>query len=321
MRTTTRGMKKTAAAVTLGTLALVASACSSNSSSSTTTTTGAPASTTTTTAPPIPTTVIPTQATNAALAATVPAPVKSAGTVTVAMDTTYPPNEFIAPDGSTIVGMDADLSNAIMQTLGLKAKLVTATFSTIIPGIVSGKYGMGASSFTDTTARQKVVTFVDYFHAGESFYVKAGSGMTFTDLSSLCGHSVAVESGTTELTDATAQSAKCVAAGKPKVTVLTFSTQSEGNLAVSSGRADVGFADSPVSAYIVATSNGVFQNTGTSVNVAPYGLALPKSNGMAAPVQGAVNALIANGVYNQILTKWGLQSGATATATINGATS
>jgi len=321
VRSTTRGMKKTAAAVTLGTLALVATACSSNSSSSTTTTAAAPASTTTTSAPPIPTTVIPTQAINAAVAATVPAQVKSAGTVTVAMDATYPPNEFIAPDGSTIVGMDDDLSNAIMQTLGLKAKLVNATFDTIIPGIVSGKYGMGASSFTDTKARQQVVTFVDYFNAGEGFYIKAGSGLSFTDLSSLCGHSVAVESGTTEETDAKAQSVKCTGSGKSKVNVLTFSTQSEGNLAVSSGRADVGFADSPVAAYIVATSNGVFQNSGTSVNNAPYGFALPKNNGMAPPVQAAVNALIANGVYSQILVKWGVQSGAVTAATVNGATS
>ena len=320
MRTTTRGMTKTAAAVALGTLALVASACSSSSSSSTTTTT-APAATTTTSAPPIPTTVIPTQPTNAALAATVPASVKSAGTVTVAMDATYPPNEFIAPDGTSIVGMDADLSNAILQTLGLKPKLVNATFDTIIPGIVAGKYGMGASSFTDTLARQKVVDFVDYFNAGEGFYTKTGSTLTFNGLASLCGHSVAVESGTTEETDAKAQSVKCAAAAGPKVTVLTFSTQSEANLAVSSGRADVGFADSPVAAYIVATSNGVFQNSGSSVNNAPYGLALPKGNGMANPVAAAVNALIANGVYNQILTKWGVQGGAITTATVNSATS
>jgi polar amino acid transport system substrate-binding protein len=42
---------------------------------------------------------------------------------------------------------------------------------------------------------------------------------------------------------------------------------------------------------------------------------------MAAPVQAAVNALIANGVYNQILTKWGVQPGAVASSVINGATS
>ena len=66
---------------------------------------------------------------------------------------------------------------------------------------------------------------------------------------------------------------------------------------MSSGRADVGFADSQVAGYIVATSNGVFQNSGTAFEVAPYGLALPKGNGMAAPVQAAVNYLIGNGVY------------------------
>jgi len=317
VRTSTRGVKKAAAALALATLAVAASACSSNSSSSTTTT----GASTTTTAPPIPTTVIPTQPANSAIAATVPASVHSAGTLTVAMDATYPPNEFIAPDGSTIVGMDADLANAITQTLGLSAKLVNATFDTIIPGLASGKYGMGASSFTDTKARQAKVDFVDYFSAGESFYVKSGSTLNFTDITVICGHSIAVESGTTEETDAKTQAAKCVAAGKPKASVLTFSTQTEANVAVSSGRADAGFADSPVAAYIVATSNGVFQNSGPPLGVAPYGLALPKGNGMAAPVAAAVNLLITNGVYHQILVKWGVQAGAITTATVNGATS
>jgi polar amino acid transport system substrate-binding protein len=103
--------------------------------------------------------------------------------------------------------------------------------------------------------------------------------------------------------------------------VLSFGTQPEANGAVSSGRADAGFADSPVSAYIVATSNGVFQNSGAPIGVAPYGLALPKSKGLTSPVQAAVNLLISNGVYTQILTKWGLQAGAVTTATVNGASS
>jgi polar amino acid transport system substrate-binding protein len=315
---TTRRMNKATAAVALGVLALVAAACSSNSSSSTTTTTKAPATTTTSTTPPIPSTVIPTQPANSAIAATVPASIHSTGNLVVALDASYPPNEFLASDGTTIVGMDADLSNAIAQTMGLKAKLVNATFDTIIPGIVAGKYDMGASSFTDTKAREKVVDFVDYFSAGESFYVKTGSPL-ITSLQGLCGKSVAVESGTTEETDAKTQAAKCVATGKGKVSVLSFGTQTEANVAVSSGRADAGFADSPVAAYIVATSNGVFQNSGAPIGVAPYGLALPKNKGLTSPVQAAVNLLISNGVYTQILTKWGLQAGAVTTATVNGA--
>ncbi len=316
MFTVHRGFRKATVAVTMGAVAVLAAACSSSSSSTGTSTTAAPSTTATTVA--LPTTVIPTQPTDAAIAATVPAAVKSKGTIDVATDATYAPDEFIAPDGSTIVGMDADLATAITQVLGLKAKLINATFDTIIPGIQSGKYGMGASSFTDTIARQKVVDFVDYFTAGEGFYVKSGSPLAFNGLTSLCGHTVAVESGTTEQSDAVAQGKKCTTG---KVTVLSFGNQSQANLAVSSGRADVGFADSQVAGYIVATSNGVFQNSGTAFEVAPYGLALPKGNGMAAPVQAAVNELIGNGVYNQILTKWGVQSGAVTSSVINGATS
>jgi polar amino acid transport system substrate-binding protein len=309
------GFKKATAALTIGAVALLAAACSSSSSTSTTTT---GASTTTATTPALPTTVIPTQPTNAAIAATVPAAIKSKGSISVALDATYPPDEFIGTNGSTIVGMDADLATAISQVMGLKPNLTNVTFDDIIPGIQSGKYGMGASSFTDTIARQKVVDFVDYFTAGEGFYVKSGSTLAFNGLTSLCGHTVAVESGTTEETDAKAQAKKCTSG---KVTVLSFGNQSQANLAVSSGRADVGFADSQVAGYIVATSNGVFQNSGTAFEVAPYGLALPKGNGMAAPVQAAVNYLIGNGVYTQILTKWGVQSGAITSSVINGATS
>jgi polar amino acid transport system substrate-binding protein len=309
-----QGFRRAAVAAAVGTIAVLAAACSSNSSSPTTTA----APTTTASSVALPTATIPTQAANAAIAAAVPSSVKSKGTLNVALDATYPPDEFIAPNGSTVIGMDADLVTAITQVMGLKAKLVNATFDTIIPGIQSGKYDLGASSFTDTIARQKVVDFVDYFTAGEGFYVKSGSSLSLNGLASLCGHSVAVESGTVEETDAKSQAKKCSGS---KLTVLTFGNQSQGNLAVSSGRADAGFADSQVAGYIVATSNGVFQNTGTAFTVAPYGLALPKGNGMTTPVQSAVNLLIGNGVYTQILAKWGVQSGAVTTSVINGATS
>ena len=45
---------------------------------------------------------------------------------------------------------------------------MNATFDTIIPGLQSGKYDVGMSSFTDTKAREKQVNFVDYFSAGTS---------------------------------------------------------------------------------------------------------------------------------------------------------
>lgn len=262
-----------------------------------------------------------TTSANSSVAALVPSAVKSKGTLTIAMDATYPPDEFVDTDGKTIIGMDADLGKALGQALGLQVKLQNVTFDNIIPGLSDGKYDIGLSSFTDTKAREKTVDFVTYFQAGEGYYVKAGSGKSYNGLDALCGAKVAVENGTTEQTDAQSQAAKCTSAGKPTVTVLTFSDQNGANLAVSSGRADLGFADSQVVGYIVKQSNGQFQETGQAFEVAPYGIALPKGNGMAPAVLAAVKDLMSNGTYTRILTQWGVQDGAITNPVINGATS
>ena len=260
---------------------------------------------------------------NPAVAKLVPAAIKSKGTLTVAADATYAPNEFIASDGHTVIGMDPDLVKALAAQMGLKVNVVNATFDTIIPGLQAGKYDMGASSFSDTKARQKVVTFVDYFLAGTSFFTKASGGTSVSGLSDLCGKSVSVESGTTEETDAKTQSAMCLKQGKPKVTVLVFPTQTAANLALSSGRAQISMADSPVAAYQVKQSNGTFKLVGQTYGTAPYGLALPKTSGMAPAVLAALKVVEGNGTYMSILSHWGIQAGALPAAQmkINGGTS
>ncbi len=287
-------------------LVLAAAGCGGSSSSSTTSSTTASTTTASTG--------------SASLSAEVPGDVKKKGSLTVAADATYAPNEFIGTDGKTVVGMDADLAKAIGHVLGLKVNVVNATFATIIPGLASGKYDLGMSSFTDTKEREKTVDFVTYFSAGTSFYDKT-DGPTINSLADLCGHSVGVERGTTQADDSTAQDAKCKKAGKAGVKVSQYTDQSQANLAISSGRQEVGMADSPVAAYIVEKSNGKFKLTGKSYNTAPYGIAIPKGNGMAKPVQDAVKALMTSGTYATILKKWGVSDGAITNPQINGAVS
>jgi polar amino acid transport system substrate-binding protein len=258
---------------------------------------------------------------NPKIAAEVPAKIRAKGTLIVASDASYAPMEFIATNGKTVIGVDADLAVAIGNVLGLKVKVENATFDTIIPGLKSGKYDLGMSSFTDTKVRQKQVDFVTYFSAGTSFYTKASGGTAVTGLADLCGKTVSVENGTTEQTDATAQGAKCKKAGKPGVTVSAFPDQNGANLAIASGRAQLGMADSPVAAYVVKQSHGQFKLVGKSYGTAPYGIAIPKGNGMAKPIRDAVALLIKNGTYRKILSKWGVQGGAISNPKINGAIS
>ncbi len=257
----------------------------------------------------------------ASVVAQVPAKMKSKGTLIVATEAQYAPNEFIATDGHTIIGMDPDMVKALAAVMGLKVELVNSNFETIIPGLASGRYDLGASSFTDTKEREKTVDFVDYFSAGISFYAKSSANPGVTDLSSICGKTVAVEKGTTEEEQAEAQKKTCAKEAKKAVTVLVYTGQNAVNLAVSSGRAEVGMADSPVVAYQIKVADGAFKLVGKSYGFAPYGFAIPKTSGMTAPIQAAMKVIIANGTYHTILAKWGLTEGAISNPTINGATS
>jgi polar amino acid transport system substrate-binding protein len=259
--------------------------------------------------------------TDPAIAGQVPADIKSSGTLNVAADATYPPDEFIAPDGKTVIGMDADMAKAIAEVMGLKATVVNAPFDSIIPGIAAGKYDLGMSSFTDTKDREKTVDFVTYATAGTSFYVNASGGPNIGSLADLCGHTVAAETGTTQVDDSKAQSQKCTAAGKPAVTVQALPDQNAVNLALSSGRAEVAMADTPVAAYAVKQSDGKFKISGSSYNNAPYGIAMAKDSGLQQPVLAAVKSLMADGTYKKILDYWVLPSDEISNPTINGAIS
>jgi polar amino acid transport system substrate-binding protein len=262
---------------------------------------------------------VPSPTENAAIAAQVPSAVKSKGTLIVAADASYAPNEFIASDGHTVIGMDPELMKAIAAVLGLKANVLNATFETIIPGLAAGRYDIGASSFTDTKEREKTVDFVTYLSVGQALLTKT-TGPHLNYVSELCGHKVAVEKGTIEQEGAAAQTKKCTAEGRAPITLLVFPDQNGANLALSSGRAEVDYADSPIIAYQVRQL-GVQVRSGPTFSPEPYGLAIPKGNGMAKPVLEALKVVMKDGTYAAILKRWQLESAAITNPVINGAKS
>ena len=218
--------------------------------------------------------------------------------------------------------MDADLAKAIAQVLGLKVKVKNATFDAIIPGLADGRYDLGMSSFTDTKEREKTVNFVTYFSAGTSFY---DEGLRRPDRSptwpSLCGLKVAVESGTTQEADVKAQSKKCTGGKTVKVLVL-HRPRARPTSHSAPAAAQVGMADSPVAAYQVKQSGRRVQAGRHAVRHRALRHRDPEAGRhLDQAVLAAVKDLIANGTYTQILTKWGIQSGAITNPVINGAIS
>lgn len=247
-----------------------------------------------------------------ALAAKVPADIKSAGKLTIGTDSTYAPSEFLDADGKTVIGFDVDLFNAVAAKLGLTTQWESATFDSIIPGVTSGKYQVGVSSFTVNAAREKQVTMVSYFAAGTQWAAKTGSSIT---PDTACGKKIAVQTGTVQVDDITGRNKKC---GSNKITIDQYQKQSDATNAVVTGKDDAMLADSPVCAYAVKQTNGQLVLVGDIYDSAPYGYVVGKSQtDFASAISGAVQALIADGTYKTILDKWGVTAGAITSPAVN----
>lgn len=239
-------------------------------------------------------------------------------TLVVGVNVPYSPNEFL-DSHNKVIGFDVDLLDAVAKEAGYKTDYRQADFDKIVPAVAGGTYDIGMSSFTDNKDREKTVDFVDYFSAGYLWASQAGKTV---DPNNACGKTVAVQSNTTEQTDQLPKLSKaCTDAGKPAIKVLSYKSQDDATNAVVLGKADAMSADSPVTAYAIKQSGGKLQQAGDITEAAPYGWPMKKGSDLVAKMQKALQTLMANGTYDTICKKWGVESGEIKTAPINGATS
>lgn len=271
----------------------------------------------------------------ASIAAEVPADIKSLAPLQIATDATYAPNEFIDPDTGAIKGWDVDFGQSLCKVMGLACTFNNVTFDDIIaqlkastPSEVAGgdkpRYQFSLSSWTPTSDREKSgIDFISYYKAGEAWIVKASGGPTVSSAADMCGKTVAVESGTTEESDAwgymgqkpggtaiAGDTDNCKKAGKDAIKVQAFATQTEANSALLSGRADIGWLDQPVADYQVKQTGGKLKIGGQPCSVSPYGIAIVKGSPLERALTDAVKYLMDNGFYTNILKDWNVTDGA-----------
>ncbi len=259
---------------------------------------------------------------HAPLSNLLPSDVKVGSTLTVPSSIEYAPFEYFAANNKTVIGLDVDIMSAIGQLLGIKFKFENYSFAAIIPAVQDGRFLISQSSFSDTSAREKQVSFVDYFIDGEQIMVKAGNPYHITNFLDLCGKPVALASGDTDIGVAAATSKQCKAKGKPAVNGQIFPGTPADLLAISSGRSDATIIDSAAGAYDVRTTKGKYEMVGPIIDSGPYGIVLnKKETKFIAAIQAALVQMKKQGTYANILAKWSERSGAIKSFTIDAAAS
>jgi len=267
---------------------------------------------------------IPEVAVDSAAAALVPDRFKDQG-ISIASDIPYAPMEMF-DESNNVYGVDYDLAVAIGQKLGLKISFNDQDWDGIIPSLQSGLHDVIISGMNDTLERQATLDFVDYFKGGFAIVVKKGNPEGIATLTDLCGKTVAVIVSTVQGDLLRALEPECVAAGKAPVDVMELPDDPAALSAIRAGKAVADVSDAPVAAYAAQTAGDgqYFELVKDAANPNGYetvftGIAvLKEDNDLALAIQAALQSLMDDGTYMQILKKYNVDSFAVPEATING---
>ena len=247
-----------------------------------------------------------------------PASVRSRGFLRVGTDASYQPMSSFRPDGLTISGVEPDLGVRIGRILGVRLQFGNMDFAKLRSRVSSGELDLAISAVTDTPERARTADFVNYFTAGTSIVVQHGNPAGITSLNDLCGKDVAVEGGTTQVDLLARTQRNCV---RKPIIVKTYPTNSDALLQLRTGRAVAVLNDYPPAVFLVndVRTRSQYQLASTQqFEPGLYGIVVAKGQpGLRDAVRGALEQLLRNGTYADVLARWHVQDGAVRRITVN----
>ena len=237
-----------------------------------------------------------------------PAAVKARGTLSVAMDLTSPPTTFMASDNKTPIGFNPDMARLIAAKLGLKLQFNNVKFDTIITGLQADRYDFTASTMGATSDRLKVLDMVDYVNSGTGVSVPYGNPQKL-GTHTLCGHRVAVPSGSTAELQWLPQLSKqdCTSKGKPAIKSVSLPSVNDALTQLVSKRIDAVMYDFTSLEWAAAQQPKTFEVLKPLVATKPATVALKKNSPLTPAVKAALQSIIDDPKYTQALGRWGLK--------------
>ena len=124
--------------------------------------------------------------------------IKQAGKIVVGTDATYPPMEYVNEDGQ-IVGLDADIAQAIATDLGVNMEFKQYPWENLFDSVKKDEVDMMISAITITPERAQELSFSDpYFNAGQVIVVLE-TNKNIIKPEDLAGEKVGVQKETTSI--------------------------------------------------------------------------------------------------------------------------
>jgi polar amino acid transport system substrate-binding protein len=225
-------------------------------------------------------------------------PTTEAGTVLkMATNAYFKPYEYY--EGEKIVGIDAEIAQAIADKLGMTLEIVDMEFDTIVTAVNAGSVDFGMAGMTVTEDRLKEVDFsISYAKGVQSVIVKEGSEITSADdvLAEGATWKAGVQQGTTGDTYATDD------LGKDRV--VQYNNANNAVLALLGGSVDCVIIDNEPAKALVAANQGL-KILDTPYTDEDYAICVKKGNSeLLEKINSAIAELIADGTVDGILAKY-----------------
>lgn len=221
--------------------------------------------------------------------------------IRVATEPTWPPFEAINESTQQFEGFDIDLMNAIAERAGLEVEFVSVAWDPLLEGMGQCAYDAAISTMTILPERQEKMLFSDpYFVAGQVIAVQEGN-TALTDYAALADRRLGAQLQTTGAEEA------------DKVSGATVKLYDDINVAFQdllNGQLDAVIADNPFVAQYMRSNPGKIKVVGTPLTDESYGIAIcKKQKGLQEKINKALAEIKADGTYDALILKWGLDTG------------
>jgi polar amino acid transport system substrate-binding protein len=252
-------------------------------------------------------------------AQTAPDRVRQAGKLVIATFPNYAPISYKDPSTNTLTGFDIDLGEAIAKALGVKAEWQEIAFAQMLPSLQTGRVDMVMAGMSDLPSRREVADFVDYMTSGAQFYTITALANEIKSPSDLCGKSVGASRSTNwpqQIADWS--KANCEGKGKPAITVVGTEGSVDARTQLKTQRLQAAVQGNETLPYFQALEPNTYVPLGKAFTQSLVGIPFTKAeSGLRDAVKAAIEKLQADGSYDRLLAKYGLQDNALKPISIN----
>lgn len=247
-----------------------------------------------------------------------PAKIADKGAIDVGVYFNYPPFSFA--EGGELQGIEADLARAVGEQLGVEMRFHDLAFEAMVPSVINGRTDMLIGPMADTTERRKEVTFIDTLSTKMQALVKTGNPTGF-DITDPCGAKGGEVAASNNLATAQALADACADEGGPEISLLKLQDAGGVFQSVISGRTDFTLQEPALAKYMVETTPELELQGDPfpSFDGEWQGWVFAKNDTETVEaVYAAIEALIENGTWQEIMSEAGLEASMVVPPRING---